>query len=501
MKIFIVALLFMTTSSWALTGAEAWKHANHHARTNLLKEYQDFFGQYQEEVSEFDEKKVSLMSLLFESAWAASPYNCIYAGWPSLRVNNKCSSPAKHNSDYKNGSCGSNEMQCQPLLFGKGLCAPVSTAAQRSGAYSNCAKQFKDKKRSPESVVKEVTADGNEKVLFELMDFADKICAEGKQASTPMCRRLEAAVSSLRHFAKNLTVQVTSENTRQPTDVTTVVADTKTDPAIKEAVVKAEEAATVVAEINSSKAQANCDPVSEGKPFDRESPRDLEFEYQTTRTASDPSYDNIFVKDRRETDLRPLGFVLKNVGPNSIAGEAIKPGQKTMRDWKFFSEDNSRQETFLWVTDDPASGRTSDLMDSMIMIVPRKMVPTAEAIGDELVVTLTTGEKVVYDKNTKMVKDGVIKEGRLDTSTNRETRKFADLTYSGTGIAIRINHRGEDPRLFSQSATVTQNGKSCTVPTAQLWNRNEQDPSFKFADDANLIKFLNQKCPARKFKL
>jgi hypothetical protein len=85
----------------------------------------------------------------------------------------------------------------------------------------------------------------------------------------------------------------------------------------------------------------------------------------------------------------------------------------------------------------------------------------------------------------------------VDLNPNRFNRKFAPIKYSGTGISIRVDKRGEDPRLIPGNAVITQNGKTCQVPAKELWT---PDSDFRYADDKSLIDFLNKKC-ANKFSI
>lgn len=480
MKIFIV-LAFVSFSAFGMSGRDAWKYSNTHGKVKVLKAYKTFFSSLNTELSPLNETTRFNFSLI-EQAWAAD-LDCMYAGWPSKRVNNLCSSPVKNNPDYQNGSCQSGEMQCQPLLFGKGLCVSVASKQQRNLAFSNC-----DKKQSKthEEVVKEIKADGKEGQLLELLDIADKICKEGNQAGTGMCDRLLAATGELRHFKPDPSIVVENKSEGKGP---TVIVDAA--PVVN--------AVNTVNSVNRTISQVNkpedCIAETEGTPFDREEPRPLDFDYSTSGSGPDPAWDLTYLADKKE-GVRPTGFQTRTIGPNDIAGPPIDPAEKTERQWKFVNEDGSRRETYLWITDDAGSGYLSQLMESVILIVPRKMKPAIEAVGDELHVTLTTGEKVIYDKATKLIKGGVLKEGKIDLNPDRFKRKFAPITYSGTGISIRVDKRGEDPRQIPGNATITQNGKTCQVPAPQLWKAAE----FRFADDKALVDFLNSKCKS-KFSL
>lgn len=522
MKIFMTSLfLIIASSAFAITPKEAWQNANMRDKVRLLNEYRDFYSQLDaqqsSELSEF--KTTSYYQFFINDAYAASAkgMNCVYAGWPSKRVNNLCSSPQRQNPSYESGSCGASQMQCQPLLFGKDLCVPVSTKSQRSLAFSNCNKKFETSKKSTEDVVNQIKDEKKEADLFEYMDFAKEICATGKQASTPMCRRLEGALDRMKTAAERL-----KDSIEAPADEKVEVKkeDTKKDEIVPEIIVEGKKIETPTKEdldlIETVKIVTNppipslttdgevCEvpPVVEtttkGQAYLRDTPRFTQTEYVSSKTHENNFWDTTYVKYKEAPEEIYSGFDFRNSGPNSIAdGEALLAGESVERSWAFVTRDGSKQESYLWVTDDAGSGKLSQLMESVILIVPRKVQPTVEIVGNDMVVTLPTGEKVIYDKMTKVIKSGVIKEGKVDLDPNRFNRKFAPVSYSGSGISIRVDKRGEDPRLLGGSATINQNGVTCKVPVTELWT---SDANFKYGDDAKLLSFLNTKC-GKKFKM
>lgn len=503
MKILFVLLFFSTFDSWGASGKEAWKHATTRGKVELLQEYHAFYTQYQEIKSEplavlYEEvTSTSFMSLFMSQAWASGEMNCIYAGWPSRRVGGLCSSPARHNPDYQQSSCAKNQMQCQPMFFGKGLCVPTATREQRNLAFTNCDKKFKASNKTAEDVFREIKENKNEASLFELMDFADKICREGKQAGTGMCTRLKAAVERMRHYKTDTPVVKADENIAESITVTTPVVisgkNEVTDPEVKKGLIQS--IITANRAMNQIKYDEDCEPELNGIDFERSSPRPLDFDFVSSRTVPGGAYDNTFVKDKVH-GLRETGFTLRNVGPNGISGNPIDPEEKVERQWSFVSKDNSRRETYLWITDDAGSGYLSQLMESIMVIIPRKMKPVIEEKGNDLHVTLTTGEKVVYDKKTKVIKAGALKEGKVDLTPDRFKRKPAAVSYTGSGISIRVDVRGSDPRLTKGNAVITQNGKSCQVKASELWVQED----FRYDDDRKLVEFLNRKC-SNKFSL
>jgi hypothetical protein len=489
----ILCLTLFTTSSWALSGKEIWQNSNIKSRVSLLQEYKAFYQELTAlESQNYEEllEKSSYFSFFMSEAWAAPEPNCIYAGWPSQRMGKFCSSPQRQNPDYEKGSCSNSELQCQPLLFGKGHCVPVSTRSQRQLAFSNCNKKFEASKKKPEEVVAEIRSLGKEAELFELMDFAEKICKEGAQAKTPMCRRLEASIQSLRAFAKK-----PEEKPEKSEPSVTIEGSKVTDPVIKSEIVRSVEVTNKVVQRKIAVIEVEDCPPEEAVPFERDIPRPVDFDYITSRQGQDPAWEDKFIADKKD-GLRYTGFELNNAGPNDIAGDPLDPQERVVREWEFVSFDNSKRETYLWVTDDAGSGKLSQLMESVILIIPRKMKPKAEIVDEDVHVTLTTGEKIIYDRNTRKVKGGVFTERAVDLNPNRFNRKFAPVNYTGKGISIRINRRGEDPRLIQGHAEVKQNGLTCKVAIQELWNGTE----FKYADDSKLVELLNKKC-GKKFKI
>ena len=113
---------------------------------------------------------------------------------------------------------------------------------------------------------------------------------------------------------------------------------------------------------------------------------------------------------------------------------------------------------------------------------------------DELAESLNVKREEVIEMEMRMSGRDIA----LDAPTDEDDdAKFAPIAYEGKGISIRVDKRGEDPRLLGVNATISQNGKSCKVPVTELWTSS---PDFKYSDDAKLVEFLNRKC-ANNFKL
>jgi hypothetical protein len=133
-------------------------------------------------------------------------------------------------------------------------------------------------------------------------------------------------------------------------------------------------------------------------------------------------------------------------------------------------------------------------MESYFVFFPRKVVPAIESIDDKFIVTLTTEEKIEFDRTTKEIVGGVLTENApIDLGPDRFKRKFASLSYIGSGLMIRVNKRGADPRLGSQIAEISKLGKVCKVPVNKLWDQTEK-VNFLFPTDESFNQFLKIQC-------
>lgn len=132
---------------------------------------------------------------LIEEAYADSRFDCFYGGWPSKRGTTGkklCGSPTRTNPDYSKGSCSDGEIQCQPLLFNKGLCVSFRTQEERSRTFSNCEKKFQKEKNGNYDFLKNLTRE--EAVsLREISTVARDVCGEDStapQKGTSICKKI-----------------------------------------------------------------------------------------------------------------------------------------------------------------------------------------------------------------------------------------------------------------------------------------------------------------------
>lgn len=131
-----------------------------------------------------------------EEAWADTRYDCFYAGWPSTLVKSGsrrlCQSPLTANTDYQKGSCGKNELLCQPLLFGESLCVSFSSKSDKQLAFSKCEEKFQKEHQGSYDFLNKLTRPQTEE-LKEISHLAASICEKGDkgiQKGTGMCKNL-----------------------------------------------------------------------------------------------------------------------------------------------------------------------------------------------------------------------------------------------------------------------------------------------------------------------
>lgn len=205
------------------------------------------------------------------------------------------------------------------------------------------------------------------------------------------------------------------------------------------------------------------------------------------------------------------GFRIENrmsprVNPVGCARGAIEGLKCVTREYHFLYNCRARQNISLMILDRGTDKTdSSGSMFSELMFFPRVALPSARIVKyknqDVIDVTLPTGESVWFDASTKEIVAGVLQEVEtIDLNPNRHARKFSQLSYSGNGIVLRVNQRGE----LTRSQTVFGSAQGSKVKAVYgnrvcEFNRSEvfgQDfmYEFKFATDEEFYQFLSRKC-------
>ncbi|MDX1654245.1 MAG: hypothetical protein R3310_03415 [Candidatus Competibacteraceae bacterium] len=192
-----------------------------------------------------------------------------------------------------------------------------------------------------------------------------------------------------------------------------------------------------------------------------------------------------------------IGFSLTNTGSDRVNPTGPRmAGGVPKREYRFRFRQRARQNIFLQVHEFAIpNGRDSETsMYSSLYFFPRKVLPSVRLLeGQGIEVTLPTGEKVVFDQDTKEIIKGVLDEyAPIDTSPNRHARHFARVAYRGKGVLIRINQRGETPeteyiwgRSVAKFAEISYRGRSCKVRANKLWYQDQDrgSPYFLYPTD------------------
>lgn len=208
-------------------------------------------------------------------------------------------------------------------------------------------------------------------------------------------------------------------------------------------------------------------------------------------------------------DVADYEFTLSNHGSPRInpAGGSVR------REYTFSAPERGKQDTGLlvyeWGTNDPAAPDSAWSMMSEIVFFPRMNIPAIKPLTtadgrDAYQVTLQTGESVVFDRKTKEIISGALQESApIDMNSNRQARSFAALRYTGNGIMVRSDQRGESPRSAvvwgqKKTVTVTWGDKTCKKLTpADLWQQTNPDDgggAGLYVSDDDFYKVLSLKC-------
>ena len=225
-------------------------------------------------------------------------------------------------------------------------------------------------------------------------------------------------------------------------------------------------------------------------------------EYDTTvrtRAASSWQY-----RVNRRGEI--VGFEFSNHGGNPILPprrDAVK-NQFFTRDFQFHFDDRARQDIYMmisdWVPSRDRVFRLSEIVNSVLIFFPRKVLPAIVDSGGRYIVTLSTGEDVEFDQASHEIRAGVLLETAVDLGADRQTRHFPGVDYRGSGVVLRANARGADPRIGTVAMIVPASGcaagascNQCEIPAKDLWDQNGA-ARFKFSSDADFERLLVSRC-------
>jgi hypothetical protein len=168
-------------------------------------------------------------------------------------------------------------------------------------------------------------------------------------------------------------------------------------------------------------------------------------------------------------------FSLVNVGENSIV---TKP--ESSRNFSFEYPEQARQNLALQVDDSP-NDTVSHTMHSVFMFFPRNQLPVVEQLEATIDVTLPTGEKIIFQKESKEIVTGVFEEGPVVVLID-ETSASASEVLAGAlqdwDRATIIGRRSFGKGLVQQQFNLSS-GTAVRLTTARYFTplgRNIQRP-------------------------
>ncbi|MES2528533.1 MAG: hypothetical protein V4598_15725 [Bdellovibrionota bacterium] len=517
MKWILSLTLFISFSASAISHKEFVKLPRD-KREQIMKAYQDFLTEYSKTIELSSAQKFKLPDFI-EAANASGESNCFFAGWPSQRVNNRCSTPSS--PSYQRESCSAGQMPCQPMLFGRGLCVPSATSQQKSRAYSSCVNKFHSENRSLASVVEYISDPQIATEADELFRLADEVCTSGAQAATGMCTILKARVAAIREARGIAPAPAIARDQRIAPDPSLVIAAARS----------ADQMTGAVAELNGATRCLTCEAQREQTTDEPIRGPARRAQPEAEVIAAEPGPTSAYPRITSGFDLASCGggrgdrdgyneryvFNCQNSAERAPSGWTFTQNPAThpmfqglrspypgstggvTRFWEMVSVNQSFNETYM-VLEESAGGPDSHNVKSYMFIIPRVTVPSVRVEGENIITTLPTGETVTMNKNSRAIVSGALTEGPPDLSTDRFQRKPPNIHYSGTGISIRLNHRFEHPLTSSETATVKQGGRSCNVPRTALF---DAEGKMKTTTDAALVAILNSSCrtPGAPFRI
>lgn len=207
----IIFLLFMSQLTYAASDSDF------HMRVSWVKTMKELMLDLEKKEGHLlvDSERTFLFRLQFiDEAWADARFDCFYGGWPSQKKGKYCQNPSRTNSYYDKSACKENELQCQPLLFGKGKCVPGSTQAERNKSFSNCEeKSDKNYEHLKNMSQKEIDE------MREMSLLANEIC---ETQTTSICKKVKDKVRDGLKAIDRAAIQVSTAVTesKPPTPTT-----------------------------------------------------------------------------------------------------------------------------------------------------------------------------------------------------------------------------------------------------------------------------------------
>lgn len=189
------------------------------------------------------------------------------------------------------------------------------------------------------------------------------------------------------------------------------------------------------------------------------------------------------------------GYGFKSKGRHPYTSKARSPYRKgkVLRTIDMISRNEALNETYLHVIDF-AGGPDSHDPKSVIYLFPRVEIPSISQRGDQIQLTLPTGEMAYIDADTGAVTGGALKEGPLDLQSNYRKRNPPNVRYTGDYVSMTLTHSYEAPTIAARSAIIRQKDNVCTLPRNTLFT---QKGNLRTRSDEEFLEVINRECTER----
>ena len=504
----LVFCISLTSLAHARLSPKEFRALSPGKKIKVLKLYRQFFAELPEELG-VDEPKKTVFFEIIQSAYADDGnYNCFYAGWPSKKVavsktRSLCTSPQRGNSSYNDGECGASALQCHPLLFGPGLCAKTSTQKLRNSAFSQCEQNYKSSGREDSEIVKQFSDPKFNQDVQDLLSTVEKVCSPPD--APVICRSLERRLEEVMNEANTEVADGpetpgTEEN--KPEDLLALTQEfqhlSEGSPTVGD--VDCEEDHdhsshhTPAPEPQRLLASTDINPVQESS-FPR---KDSRYTLCSSHSPISTAVDQITCISN-DGSRPPGGFNIRSKDGHPYLPDYGTQSGNPSRQIAIKSSDHALNDTYIYLGD-YGGGPDSHDVKSMMFLIPRNAPPSARMEGEDVIVTLATGEEVVFDGRSGAVKSGALSEGTPDFNPDRFKRRPPNVKYEGSGISIRLDHRFLHPTAAGgdETAEIKQGGKTCTVARHKLFN---SEGKLLSSSDEQLLGVLNSSCPGKNFSL
>jgi hypothetical protein len=185
------------------------------------------------------------------------------------------------------------------------------------------------------------------------------------------------------------------------------------------------------------------------------------------------------------------GFTIDNVGHNRIVN--TDKLENASRSFQFEYVEQARQNLQL-IIEDASGSEEVEGRHTFFMFFPRKQLHTVEQLTGTLNVTLPTGEKVIFQRASKEIVEGVLNEAPLAQG------QVPDVKYRGQGLVLKalgptlapqLSQAGAEDVIIFNAAT----GQRCKRPKTDFWEQLDVTPiEFRFAKDDEFERYLKAKC-------